>query len=141
MAGRLLTRLPELTGCDPAGIDPARGGVIDVPDRFVTTDLEAAARAGDPLLVDRLRRPPTRGRTVRSPSTSPGVPELLNRYEGGDGGNPYGQAVIAAAIDATRLGHASRYNRAPYLEAAVGYLTGRPATDGFPHRYLARDRS
>ena len=33
MAGRLLERLPELTGSDPARIDPARGGVIDVPDR------------------------------------------------------------------------------------------------------------
>jgi hypothetical protein len=32
--GRLLKKLPELTGCDPAGIEPARGGVIDVPDRF-----------------------------------------------------------------------------------------------------------
>ena len=32
-AGRLLERLPELTGRDPARLDPARGGVIDVPAR------------------------------------------------------------------------------------------------------------
>jgi hypothetical protein len=42
-AGRLLERLPELAGCDPAGIEPARGGVVDVPDRFTPADLEAVA--------------------------------------------------------------------------------------------------
>ncbi len=35
-----------------------------------------------------------------------GVPDLLRRYHG-PGGDPYGQAVITAAMDATRLGHAS----------------------------------
>jgi hypothetical protein len=34
ITGRLLERLPVLTGCEPAGIDPARGGVVDVPDEF-----------------------------------------------------------------------------------------------------------
>jgi hypothetical protein len=46
-AGRLLNRLPELADCDPDGIDPARGGVIDVPSRFTPADLEAATRTGD----------------------------------------------------------------------------------------------
>ena len=50
-AGRLLERLPELAGCDPAGIEPARGGVIDVPDRFTPADLEAATRTGDSVLA------------------------------------------------------------------------------------------
>ena len=48
VAGRLLEPLPKLTDSDSAGIDPARGGVIDVPDRFFTADLEAAARTGEP---------------------------------------------------------------------------------------------
>ncbi len=50
-AGRLLERLPELTGSDTVQIDPARGGVIDVPDQLAASDLEAAARTGDPLLA------------------------------------------------------------------------------------------
>ena len=52
VAGRLLERLPELTGRDPARINPARGGVIDVPDRFAAADLDAAAHAGDPVLAE-----------------------------------------------------------------------------------------
>ena len=50
-AGRLLQRLPELTGSDPAGIDPARGGVIDVPDRFTDAEMKAAAATADPVLA------------------------------------------------------------------------------------------
>jgi hypothetical protein len=37
--------------CDPAGIEPACGEVIDVPDRFTPADLEAAARTGDSVLA------------------------------------------------------------------------------------------
>ena len=51
-----------------------------------------------------------------------GVPDLLDRYAG-PGGNPYGQAIITAAMDATRLGHASPLPAALLQEAAVGYLT------------------
>jgi hypothetical protein len=51
VAGRLLERLPELTGSDPARIDPARGGVIDVPDRFTATEMATAAAAGDSVLA------------------------------------------------------------------------------------------
>ena len=46
VAGRFLGRLPDLTDADPAGIDPARGGVIDVPPEFGAADLEAAAATG-----------------------------------------------------------------------------------------------
>ena len=51
VAGRLLTPLPELTGSGPARVDPGRGGVIDVPPRFTSANLEAAARTGDPVLA------------------------------------------------------------------------------------------
>ena len=122
MAGRLLTRLPELTGCDPAGIDPARGGVIDVPDRFVTTDLEAAARADDPLLAEAAAAATGAGQDGQVTQYLAGVPDLLHRFDG-PGGDPYGQAVITAAMDATRLGHASPLPAALLQEAAVGYLT------------------
>jgi hypothetical protein len=43
--------LPDLTGDDPAGIDPAHGGVIDIPGQFTAGDLEAAARTGDLVLA------------------------------------------------------------------------------------------
>ena len=56
-----------------------------------------------------------------------GVPDLLDRYAG-PGGDPYGQAVITAAMDATRLGHASPLPAALIQEAAVGYLTDAQRT-------------
>ena len=72
VAGRLLTRLPELTGHDPTRIDPARGGVIDVPARFTAAEMTSAA----PPVTQRWRlrpwRPPAPGRTGKSPSTWPG---------------------------------------------------------------------
>jgi hypothetical protein len=51
-----------------------------------------------------------------------GVPDLLDRYAG-PGGDPYGQAIIAAAMDVGQLGHASPLPAALLQEAAVGYLT------------------
>ena len=125
-AGRLLERLPELPGRDPARIDPARGGVIDVPDRFAAADLEAAARTGDPLLAEAAAATGT-GQDGQLTQYLAGVPDLLRHYEG-KGGDPYGQAVITAALDATRLGHASPLPAVLVQEAAVGYLTGPQRT-------------
>jgi hypothetical protein len=133
MAGRLLERLPELTGRDLAGIDPARGGVIDVPVRFTTADLEAAAGAGDPMLAEAAAAAAAAGQGGQGGQGGQvtqylaGVPDLLRRYAGA-GGDPYGQAVITAAMDATRLGHASPLPAALLVEAAVGYLTGPQRT-------------
>jgi hypothetical protein len=50
--GRLLKRLPELTDSNPAQINPACGGVIDVPDRFTTAEIATAAATGDPVLAE-----------------------------------------------------------------------------------------
>ena len=126
-AGRLLARLPELTSRDPAGIDPARGGVINVPDRFTTAEVTAAARTGDPLLAEAAMAATRAGQDGQLTQYLAGVPDLLNRY-GGPGGDPYGQAIITSAMDATRLGHASALPAALLLEAAVGYLSGRQRT-------------
>jgi len=123
-AGRLLGRLPELTGRDPARIDPARGGVIDVPDRFAAADLEAAARTGDPLLAEAADGAGQDGQLTQYLA---GVPDLLDHYAD-PGGDPYGKAVITAAMDATRFGHASPLPAALLQEAAVGYLTGPQRT-------------
>ena len=126
-AGRLLERLPELTGRDPARIDPARGGVIDVPDRFTTAEMAAAARTGDPLLAEAAAAAASAGQDGQVTQYLAGVPDLLDRYDG-PGGDPYGQAIITAAMDATRLGHASPLPAALLQEAAVGYLTGPQRT-------------
>jgi hypothetical protein len=136
-AGRLLERLPELTCRDAAGIDPARGGVIDVPARFADAELEAAARFGDPLLAEAAAAAAVAGQDGQLAQYLAGVPDLLDRYAG-PGGDPYGQAVITAAMDATRLGHASPLPAALLLEAAVG-VPDRPAAHQ-GHRPLARPR-
>ena len=127
-AGRLLEPLPKLTGSDPAEIDPARGGVIDVPDQFAAADLEAAARTGDPLLAEAAAAAAGAGQDGQLTQYLAGVPDLLRRYDG-PGGDPYGQAVITAAMDATRLGHASPLPAALVQDAAVGYLTGPQRTE------------
>jgi hypothetical protein len=106
VAGRLLLGLPDLTNGDPARIDPARGGVIDVPSHFTDRDLEAAKRTGDPVLQEAAVAAATAGQGRQVTQYLAGVPALLERYAG-SGGDPYGQAVITAAMDAARLGHAS----------------------------------
>ena len=120
--GRLLDGLPELTGRDLARLEPARGGVIDVPPEFTETDLQAAARTGDPALAAVAKAAASAGQAGQVTQYLAGVPDLLRRYDG-PGGDPYGQAVITAAMDATRLGHASPLPAALLQEAAVGYLT------------------
>ena len=126
-AGRLLGRLPKLTRSDPARIDPARGGVIDVPDRFTTAETAAAARTGDPVLAEAAAAAAGAGQDGQVTQYLAGVPDLRDRYNG-PGGDPYGQAIITAAMDATRLGHASPLPAALLQEAAVGYLTGPQRT-------------
>ena len=126
-AGRLLEPLPELKGSDPAPIDPARGGVIDVRDQFTTDDLEAAAGTGDSVLAAAAAAAASAGQAGQVTQYLAGVPDLLDRYAG-PGGDPYGQAVITAAMDATRLGHASPLPATLIQEAAVGYLTGAQRT-------------
>jgi hypothetical protein len=125
--GRLLERLPELTGSDPARVDPARGGVIDVPDRFTAAEIEQARTSGQ-VLADAAAAAASAGRNGQVTQYLAGVPELLYRYAG-DGGNCYGQAVITAAMDAARLGHASPMPAALLQEAAVGYLTDAERTE------------
>jgi hypothetical protein len=122
VAGRLLAPLPELANSDPARIDPGRGGVIDVPPRFTPADLEAATRTGDSVLTAAAAAAANAGQDGQVTQYLAGVPYLLDRYAG-HGGNPYGQAIITAAMDATRLGHASPMSAALLQEAAVGYLT------------------
>ena len=125
--GRLLERLPELTGSDPAQIDPARGGVIEVPDQFTTAEMSTVSATGDSKVAEAVAAAASAGQDGQVTQYLAGVPDLLRHYNG-PGGNPYGQAVITAAMDAARLGHASLLSAALLQEAAVGYLTGTQRT-------------
>jgi hypothetical protein len=126
-AGRLLERLPKLTGSDPGRIDPARGGVIDIPDRFTAAEMATAATIGDLMMAEAVAAASSAGQDGQVTQYLAGVPDLLHRYVG-PGGNPYGQAVITAAMDATRLGRGGPLPAALVQESAVGYLTGPQRT-------------
>jgi uncharacterized protein YidB (DUF937 family) len=126
--GRLLGPLRELAGRDPARIDPARGGVIDVPARFTTGEMEAAAATGDPALAAAAAAAAGAGQGGQLAQYLAGVPDLLDRWHK-PGGDPYGQAILTAAIDATRLGHASPLPAGLVQDAAVGYLTDEERTE------------
>ena len=126
--GGCWSRCPSSPAATPPRIDPARGGVIDVPPRFTAADLKAVARTGDPVLADAAAAAAAAGQDGQVTQYLAGVPDLLDRYEG-PGGDPYGQAIITAAMDATRLGHASPLPAALVQDAAVGYLTGPQRTE------------
>jgi len=126
-AGRLLARLPELTGIDPTRIDPARGGVVDVPELFTVAELQEVSRTHHPVLVQAAASAARAEQDGQVTQYLAGVPDLLRRCAG-PGGDPYGQAVITAAMDATRLGHAAPLPAALLQEAAVGYLTSPQRT-------------
>jgi hypothetical protein len=92
--------------------------VIDVPAEFTPADLQAAAGTSDPVLANAAAAAASAGQDGRLTQYLAGVPDLLKRYAG-PGGDPYGQAVITAAMDAVRLGHASPLPVALLQEAAA----------------------
>lgn len=122
VAGRLVAGLDELAFFHEP--DPADGGVIDVPARFTAEELTAAAARGDPVLAAAAAAAGPDGQVTQYLA---GGPALLRRY-GGPGGDPYGQAIITAAMDAARLGYAGPLPAALMQDAAAGYLAGTPAT-------------
>ena len=63
--------------------------------------MAAAAATGDPVLAEAAAAASGTGQEGQVTQYMPGVPDLLDRYAG-DGGNPYGQAIITAAMDAAR---------------------------------------
>ena len=117
VAGELLAGLPELAGDDLEDIEPDRGGVIDVPDRFTAAELAAAAEMGDPVLAAAAAA----GEEVTQYLA--GAPGLLRRYAGPDGDQDE-RAVITAAMDATRFGHAGPLPAALLRDAAGAEADG-----------------
>ena len=125
--GRLLARLPDLTGRNPAGIDPGQGGIISIPDVFSAAEVTSATVKGDLVLFQAAEAAARANQNGQLAQYLAGVPDLLNRYAG-PGGNPYGQAVVTAAMDATRLGHIGLLPANLLLEASVGYLNAAHRT-------------
>ena len=123
----LLKRLPDLTKLVSAAMDPSQGGVIDVPDLFTKADLARAHQCDDPVLEEAIGAARAAGTDGAITQFLAGVPDLLNHY-GGPGTDPYGRAVITAAMDAARLGHPGPYPATLLQSAVIGYLTGRQRT-------------
>jgi len=99
-----LLRLAErrqMTGRHPPASIPARGGVIDVPDRFTSADLEAAARVDDPLLAEAAAAAVDAGQDGQVIQYLAGVPDLLSRYAG-PSEHPAADAVRASRRRAQR---------------------------------------
>jgi hypothetical protein len=126
VVGRVLAGLDILAEYDPAEHDPAYGGVVDVPDRFSAEEMAAATEAGDRALAAAAAAAGPDGQVTQYLG---GAGDLLARYDG-PGADPCGQALITAAMDASRLGHAGPLPAALLRDAAVGYLAGPLHTAG-----------
>ena len=120
----ILLALPELSARDAV---PSRGGVIDIPDRFTRDEVALALQQQDPMLSEAVSAAAAAGAKGEITQYFAGVPDLLRQYEG-VGGDPYGQAVLTAAVDASRLGHRGPYTSQLLRDAVSGYLTGRQRT-------------
>ena len=118
VAGRMLAPLDELAYYAPDSHDAAYGGVVDVPAVFTPEEVTAAAEAGDPVLAAAAAGAGPDGQVTQYLA---GARDLLARYAGPDA-DPYGQAIITAALDAVRLGHTSPLPAALLRDAAAGYL-------------------
>jgi DNA-binding transcriptional ArsR family regulator len=121
VVGRLLAPLDKLAEYNPADHDPAYGGFVDVPPRFTPAEVSAAADAGDPVLAAAAAAAGPDGEVTQYLA---GARDLLARYDA-PGADSYGWAVITAAMDATRLGHASPLPATLLRDAAAGYTTSR----------------
>jgi hypothetical protein len=89
--------------------------------------MTAAAETGDPALVAATAAAAPDGQVIQHLA---GARNLMARYDGPDA-DPYGRAIVTAAMDATRLGHAGPLPAALLRDAAVGYLGGPDRTAGY----------
>ncbi|MGE7439467.1 helix-turn-helix domain-containing protein [Kitasatospora sp. NPDC001175] len=93
---------------------------IDVPAAFDEQDLKRLRRIGHPSL-DAADRRSSNGAITQTLAAGP---QLVDHYEQASGPEgPLGKAVITAAMDACRLGHASPLPAELLKAAAPGYLT------------------
>jgi hypothetical protein len=144
----LLRALPQLSDASEVqDVDPAAGGVLDVPDKFTGTDLERAhdlvRRTRDAALQEVIEVAAHAGAAQEIAQYSAGAADLLNHYDG-PGADPYGRALITAAMDASHLGLSAPFPLQVLTGAAEGYLSGRQratAPDGWHYaaiKYASR---
>ncbi|MFF7250149.1 hypothetical protein ACFZBU_40445 [Embleya sp. NPDC008237] len=126
-ARALLTPLPDLTGRHARDVDARCGGVLDVPDHFTDDDLARARRRDDPILREAAGAAERAGSAGRLAQYLAAIPDLIAHYQG-PGADPYGHALITAAMDAARVGRGRVYPSALLQEAALGYLAPRHRT-------------
>lgn len=128
---RLLLPLPCLTDMRAGDIDPSAGGVLDIPENFGRPDLDRAAglarENGDAALTEAIEAAAAAGADGEIAQYLAGVPDLLDHYEG-PGVDPYGHAVITAAMDTSRMGFPNACSAELLTSGAEGYLTGRQRT-------------
>jgi tetratricopeptide (TPR) repeat protein len=125
----LLQALPQLSDASEAeDVDPAAGGVLDVPDKFTSADLGRAhdlvRRTRDVALQEVIEVAAHAGAADEIAQYSAGAADLLSHYDG-PGADPYGRALITAAMDASRLGLSAPFPLRVLTRSAEGYLTGR----------------
>ena len=123
----LLAPLTDLSGQDIRQLDDACGGVIEVPDDFTSAAIEQARRSGDPTLKNAITAAERAGYPGRIAQYLAGVPDLLGHYQG-PGADPYGQALITAAMDITRLCGNRLMSRKLLQTAAVSFFTDQQRT-------------
>jgi hypothetical protein len=116
----LLKGLPELSQSAGA-FAPAFGGIIDVPERFTEPEIASAREQADIAVVTAIAAAEAAGASGMVTQYLAGVPDLEDHYAG-PGTDPYGRAVITAAMDAARFGHAGPFPEGLLYEAVIGYL-------------------
>jgi len=125
----LLQALPRLSCASKAeNVDPSAGCVLDVPDRFTGTDLGRAqdlvCQTQDSALKEVIEVAARAGAAGEIAQYSAGAADLVNHYDG-PGADPYGRALITAAMDASRLGLSVPFPLQLLTAAAEGYLADR----------------
>ncbi|MFD4240580.1 tetratricopeptide repeat protein [Streptomyces sp. NPDC058525] len=111
----------------------AQAVLVDVPASFTSESLEDPLVNRDPSLAAAARWS-TGGRIVQTLAAGP---QLVDHYQQAtEPHGPYGHAVITAAMDARRLGHASPLPAALLEAAAPGYLTEQQRADADPDTWF-----
>ncbi|MFI1657226.1 hypothetical protein ACH4ZU_20280 [Streptomyces sp. NPDC020472] len=112
----------------------AQAVLVDVPASFTSEALKDPLLNRDPSLAAAVRSS-TGGRILQTLAAGP---QLVDHYQQAtEPHGPYGHAVITAAMDARRLGHASPLPAALLEAAAPGYLTERQRADADPDTWFA----
>ncbi|GAA4102799.1 hypothetical protein GCM10022248_89900 [Nonomuraea soli] len=118
----LLSQLPKLANHDPRQVKAELGGVIDVPTTFTEQQLAQIRRRRHTTLMEAITAAERAGSPGQLTQYLAGVPDLLDHYQR-PGANPYGKALITAAMDAVRLGHTQHLGREFLRHAAIGELS------------------